>query len=411
MTRPAFLGLAAAVVASCSPMPAREAEQRPAVDVGLRPAANQTAGCVADFHEGVDYFPDKSRFEESAQLEVSYHGHWKRVTFAPAVDTRETLSLVLVQCGTPRPPTGPRDVVVEVPVRSLSTGNASMLGASALLGVDDRIHGVPSGLTVSVPSIRAAVDAGRAVPIYAAAHGNGEQAAALGSELFLTFYSAYPEANLHPLLRRLGVVSAPQSDHTEPTPLGRAEWLKYLGLFFNREAEANRLFDDRRDRYRQLAATVRDVARRPVVQLGYPGGRDEWVQAGGRNMLYRLVEDAGGAHRWHDVEIAGSLTFAPMEKLYDRAGEADVWIGSFIPAPASVAALRTDYPQLAWLPPIRRGAVYWLDANKDGMRNPWSDQSMTEPQDVLADFIAILHPERLPGRAPRFARRLSASAS
>lgn len=71
----------------------------------------------------------------AAQLKVSYHGNWKRVTFTPAVDTRETISMVLVQCGTPRPQVGPKDVVVEVPVRSFATTNPSLLGASVMLGV------------------------------------------------------------------------------------------------------------------------------------------------------------------------------------------------------------------------------------------------------------------------------------
>jgi iron complex transport system substrate-binding protein len=399
--------LASLVLAGCAQAPVQPIEPRRMIHAGHSPSANLTDGCVADYRAGVDYFPEKSRFTESDQLRVSYHGHWKRVTFTPAVDTRETLSLVLVQCGTPRPQVGPRDVVVEVPVRSFATANASMLGAAVLLGLDDRLRGVPSELGVSLPAIRRRIEAGDIVPVYAATHGNGEQAAALGAELFFTFYSAYPEANLHPLLRRMGVTSAPQSDHTEPTPLGRAEWIKYLGLFFNREADANAIFEDRASRYRQLAARTRDVATRPLVQLGYPEGRDRWVQAGGHNQLYRLIEDAGGRHAWHDVANAGSLTFAPMERLYDRAGAADVWLGNFIPGAANLAELRRAHPRLAWMRPIAQARVWWLDAGKDGFRNPWSDQGMTEPQDALADFIQILHPELAdPARRPRFARRI-----
>ena len=395
------------LIAACAPVTMAQPATRDAVRVGAAPLTNLRAGCVADYRPGTDYFPDKVQFTHSAQLQVEYHGNWKRVTFTPAVDTRETLSLVLVQCGTLAPRLAPRDTLIEVPVRSFATANVSLLGATVLLGVDDRLKGVPT-TSVSPPLIARRIESGAIIPIYAAQHGNGEQAAALGADLFFTFYSAYPDANIHPLLKRLGVVSAPQSDHTEPTPLGRAEWLKYLGLFFNAEDAANDVFADRERRYRELAALVRDVRVRPLVQAGYPEGRDQWSQAGGRNQLYRMMEDAGGRHAWHDVPITGSLTYAPMEKLFDRAANADVWVGNFMPGAPDMATLRRDHPRLAWLKPVREGHVHWFDAGKVGpFANAWSDQGMTEPQAALGELIAIFHPELLPAPArPRFIRRI-----
>lgn len=400
--------LPVAALAACAPIPAQDPPTRPRVAAGAAPDGNLTRACVADYRPGIDYFPAKSRFTDSAQLQVSYHGNWKRVTFTPAVDTRETLSLVLVQCGTPHPTVGPRDVVVEVPLRNWATANVSMLGAAVLLGVDDRLMGVPSTGSVSLPSIRRRIDKGEVVSIYAAGHGNGEQAAALGADLFFTFYSAYPSFNIHPLLQQMGAAAAPQSDHTERTPLGRAEWIKYLALFFNEEAKASAIFADRKQRYRRIAALTRDVAHRPLVQLGYPETRDRWSQAGGDNHAYRMIEDAGGRHAWRDVRIAGSLTYAPVEQLYDRAAEADAWVGHFALGAATTAELRRDLPRYAWLKPLRTGQVYWFDANKtNGRRNPWSDQGMTEPQDALAELIGVLHPEILPlPDRPRFIRQL-----
>lgn len=393
-------------LAGCAPVAVQDAPPRPAIAVGAAPTQNLRNGCVADYRPGTDYFPQKAAFTHSAQLRVSYHGHYKRVTFTPAVDTRETLRMVLVQCGTPAPTLARGEVLVEVPVRSFATANVSLLGASVLLGVADRLKGIPTSRT-SLPQIRRQLDDGTTASVYAAEHGNGEQAAAQGADLYFTFYSAYPDANVHPLLKRMGVAAAPQSDHSEPTPLGRAEWIKYLGLFVNGEAQANALFADRKRRYLALAEMTRDVTRRPLVQAGYPETRDAWAQAGGGNAAYRLIEDAGGRHAWHDVASTGSLTYAPMEKLFDRAGDADVWIGSFATGAASMAELRRDRPRLAWLRPVRGGRVWWLDRGRtDTASAAWTDQGMTEPQDALADLIAVLHPELLPGHTPRFLRRI-----
>lgn len=402
----------ALTLAACAPVEVHEPPAFPTIAAGATPAANLSDRCVSDYRPGTDYFPDKSRFAHSAQLKVTYHGNWKRVTFTPAVDTRETISMVLVQCGTPRPQVGPKDVVVEVPVRSFATANPSLLGAAVILGVDDRLRGVPNAAAVSLPSIQARVARGKVASVYAIGHANGEQAAAVGADLFFTFYSAYPDANIHPLLRRLGVDAVPQSDHSERTPLGRAEWLKYVALFFNQERQANLAFSVREARYRELAALTRQVRERPLVQLGYPETRDSWSQAGGANQLYRMVEDAGGRHAWRDNANAGSLNFAPMEKLFDRAGAADVWIGNFAPGAATIEDLRREQPRFAWLRPVARGRVWWFDLGKTGFANPWSDQGMTEPQQALAEMIAILHPELLPEPPEhRFLRRLAQERS
>lgn len=379
------------------------------MSIGGHAKGNLQAGCVADYRPGTDYFPDKATFVASRQLSVSYHGHYKRVTFTPAVDTRETLRLVLVQCGTPAPPLAPGETLVTVPVRSIATANVSMVGAAVLLGIGDRLRGIPSKRT-SIPQIAEQLKAGTTTQTYSAGHGNGEQAAAIAADVFFTFYSAFPSANIHPLLHQLGVRSAPQSDHTEATPLGRAEWIKYLALFVNREARANAIFADRRARYDALAAGMRDVRTRPLVQVGYQEGRDEWAQGGGRNSIYRLIEDAGGRHAWHDVRSSGSLTYAPMERLYDRAAAADVWVGNTGPGAKSLPALRRDRPQLAWLKPVREGRVWWFDIGRtDTAGAAWVDQGMTEPQDALADMIAILHPDRIDRPVLRFARRIPAN--
>lgn len=376
----------------------REAEPRPSVQVGTRPAENLRSNCVSDYQQGTDYFPDKSTFTNSRQLSVTYHGNYKRVTFTPAVDTRETLRMVLVQCGTPAPPLAPDETSVEIPVRSFATANISLLGAAVLLGVGDRLKGMPTKRT-SLPQIAQQIADGTTMPVYAAEHGNGEQAAAIEADLYFTFYSAFPDFNVHPLLKRMGVVAAPQSDHTEATPLGRAEWIKYLALFVNGERAANHIFADRKARYQRLAVLVRDVPVRPLVQAGLPGSRDEWTQSGGGNSIYNLVRDAGGRHAWADVPSTGSETYAPMEKLFARAAEADVWISNFGAGPASMAKLRRDRPKLTWLKPVRTGRVFWLDIGRnDTAGSAWSDQGTTEPQDALADLIAILHPERSAGR-------------
>ena len=58
----------------------------------------------------------------------------------------------------------------------------------------------------------------------------------------------------------------------ERSYLGRAEWIRYLGLFLGAEAEADRLFGEMRARRDSLVARVADVSPVPAIWAFRSGG-------------------------------------------------------------------------------------------------------------------------------------------
>lgn len=373
---------------------------------GLAPARNFTDRCVDDYRPEVDYFAEKTAFEHSAQLQVSYHRSYKRVTFTPSVDTKEVVSMVLVQCGAPSPPLRRGDVVVRVPVARFATSNATMLGAVDDLGLVGRLRGVPNLRTVSVLSVRQAIEAGQVLEVGSSTHSNLELALALEPQLLFTFYSAYPQSNVHRQLQPLGVGAVPMADHTELTPLGRAEWLKYIALFFNAEARANAVFAPRAQRYAELAQRAQAAPTRPDVLAGYAQTRDDWLLPGGRNFLAQLIADAGGRFFNSEDLRSGTLNYVPMERAYAGADTSRLWIGYTLPAPASASTFARQNSKLGWFRPVRDDQVYWLDARREGRRNPFRDQSLARPDEILADTIAAIHPGLLEPTERSFLRKI-----
>lgn len=376
------------------------------ITAGPTPAHNFTDRCVNDYRPEVDYFPEKIAFEHSEQMQVSYHRSYKRVTFTPTVDTKEVVSMVLVQCGAPIPPLSRGDVLIRVPVARFATSNATMLGAVDDLGLVGRLRGVPNLRTVSVPSVRQAIDAGQVLEVGSSTHSNLELALALEPQLLFTFYSAYPQSNVHRQLQRLGVSAVPMADHTEPTPLGRAEWLKYTALFFNTEARANAMFAPRAQRYAELARRARAAPGRPEVLAGYAETRDDWLLPGGRNFLAQLITDAGGRFFNGEDLRSGTLNYVPMERAYAGADTSRLWIGYTLPAPISASTFARQHSKLSWFQPVRDDQVYWLDARKVGRRNPYLDQSLARPDEILADTIAAVHPGLLEPTERSFLRKI-----
>lgn len=346
---------------------------------------NATDACVADYDPARDYFPDKAQLSWSTQLQVEYGRHWKRLRFTPGVNTGETLDFVLVQCGTPIPEDVGNAVVIEIPVRRLATAHPSMLGAIERIGMADRLVGVPNLESLITPELKARAQEGAIKVIYGYGHVTIEPVLALSPQVYLSFYSAYPDANLHRTLWALGVKALPWADHMESHPLGRAEWMLWLALLFNAEAQASRAFDALEDRYLALAELTRHLPRRPGVMGGTPSSRNHWEVTGRDNFRTQQIFDAGGRNVLMEKPGSGSLEFLSLERLLVEAWQAEIWLGGLSLAqgglPASLPA------QVYRLPAVQNGQVWAFDKDATGpWISPYATQSMDRPHEVLEDI-------------------------
>ncbi|WP_235579200.1 ABC transporter substrate-binding protein [Pseudorhodoferax sp. Leaf274] len=373
---------------------------------------NLDAACVADYRPGVDYFPDKLAFSYSTQLTVAYGPHFKRVWFRPSVVAGEVQEYLLVQCGTPAPPHGPHVQVVHVPVQRLVTGNSAMLGALDELGLVDRLFGSESTRSATVPSVRERVARGLVQDMWGHGHASIEPVIAAQPDVYLSFYSAYPQGNMHPRLWELGVRAIAQADHHETHPLGRAEWLKLLALLGNREALANTQFAHIASEYARWREIASQAGTRPDVLAGFASGRATMETFGGHNQRAQLIHDAGGRYVLDDVESPSSLVYLPFEMVYVRGAQAPVWLGT-LGGRASVQSLLEANTLHGWFAAAQAGRVYAWDRGYTGAwAYPYQDQGMTRPHVQLAEAVVALHPEllHLAGApvppAPQFLRKL-----
>jgi iron complex transport system substrate-binding protein len=94
-----------------------------------------------------------------------------------------------------------------------------------------------------------------------------------------------------------------------------------------------------------------------------------------------------------------------LEAVYEKALTADLWLntGSW----RSIADARAADPRFSEVPALRRGRIY----NNNKRLNPWGgndywESGMLRPDAVLADVIAILHPDLLPDHELVYYQRL-----
>lgn len=115
------------------------------------------------------------------------------------------------------------------------------------------------------------------------------------------------------------------ADYMENTPLGRAEWIKFLGLLFGREQEADSIFtyvSAKYDAMRAIVAQSSDAKPKVLTEQLTSG---VWFVPGGDSYMSHLLQDAGANYPWAEDKSTGSLQLN-VEQVLTKAGDADVWI-------------------------------------------------------------------------------------
>ena len=384
------------------PLPALQAETSRYAE----PRAGNPQACVEDFDPTRDYFPDKVVAKVAEGFSVRYDRHIKWLTVAPrGRPAAQALRYALVQCGAPLPEDAGDAVVIEVPVASMITTSTTELPAVVMLGLVDRLlaHGTLD--YVFSPQIRARIEAGEVFEAGAGAVLDIERIVAAAPGVF--FSDTYGDAELDAsgqveTLRAAGVRVVAVPSYLETTPLGRAEWLRFLALFFNREAQATALFDEVVARYEALAAIGHAQPEKPQAITGGPAG-DTWHVPGGKSYMARFLADAGFAYAWSQDASVGSLALA-FETVWRQAFEAAVWLQPS--AWRSRADIVGADERLGLLPVVAQGNVVVSDARMNDLGgNDFWESGHARPDLVLADLLSLAHPKALPDHALVYLRR------
>ncbi len=386
------------LIAACQPAsapPAATSEPaRSEVATAAPPTANLTEGCVTNYNADVDYFPEKASPTYTAGFSVDYHNHYKVVTLhTPWQGADEPLQYVLVQCGTPTPEGFADEQIFEVPVQRFIGMSTTYLPVLERLGVLDRLVGLDDLTYVNNETVRAMGEAGELGYIGYGANVNVEQALNLEPDLILTYAVGGADMDAHPKLLEAGLKVALEGSWLETSPLGRAEWGKFIALFFNQEAQSEATFAAIAERYEAMQEQVAQVAEKPTV-FADTVFQGTWYMPGGQSYVAQYLADAGADYLWADDATSGSIPLA-FEVVFDHAQAADFWINlNYTNSLDELLAADTRYAEFA---AFQQGNVWNNNVRLNGNGgNDYYESGSANPDLVLADLIKIFHPELLP---------------
>lgn len=191
-------------------------------------------------------------------------------------------------------------------------------------------------------------------------------------------------------LKVTGAMLFPFADYLETTPLGRAEWIRIVGMMTGRREAADAWFADIEARYDALKDLCAEVESRPTVfsDLAFNG---QWYVAGGQSYMACLFRDAGADYIWKDDPSTASFPL-DSETILAKAQHADFWrVTNSSSLPMTYESLKRENAVYALFDAYKNHHILVCDIQETG----YFEKSQIEPDVLLADFISIFHPEMM----------------
>ena len=189
----------------------------------------------------------------------------------------------------------------------------------------------------------------------------------------------------------------------EEHPLGRAEWIKFIGAFFDKDKEAHRKFRNVESAYVKAAHQALDHQHKPTILSGSLY-KDVWYVPGGDSFFAKILQDAGTDYLWDTDNASGSIPLS-FEAVLDKAQNADLWLS------AGGAKNLEDLIKLnknyTVFDAVQHKNVYTESLTKGATGGIlYYELGAMRPDLILKDIIKIAHPEILPDHELFFFQKL-----
>ncbi|MGQ9846662.1 MAG: ABC transporter substrate-binding protein [Bacteroidales bacterium] len=125
-------------------------------------------------------------------------------------------------------------------------------------------------------------------------------------------------------IKSLGISVVYVAEFMEEHPLGRAEWIKFFGSFFEKSIIADSIFRTIEHQYDSIKQLAQSLQNHPTVFLNIPY-QGIWYMPQGNSYMANLIKDAGGNYLYQKT-IGNQILKFDFEKVLTDAINADIWL-------------------------------------------------------------------------------------
>lgn len=327
-----------------------------------------------------------------------FKGYKKLIIKTPYLNAKEQFEYILYPKST--------DVIIDfkkepihVPIQKIVVTSTTHIPMLELLGVENTLIGFPHTKYISSPKTRKLIANKSIKEVGIKAALNTEILLDLKPDVVVGFSMSKTNKSLN-LIEKSGIPVILNGDWLEETPLGRAEWIKFFGVLYNKEKEADSIFNVIEKNYNDAKLIASKAKNSPSILSGAIMSKDIWNLPAGESFVAQFLKDANTNYLWKDSKGKGSLSIS-FESILDKGKNAAIWIApGFFRNKEQMLSRNKNYQTFTAF----KNDQLFTFANTVGETGGtiYFELGPTRPDLVLKDIIKITHPELLVDYTPTF---------
>ncbi|BAO76835.1 ABC transporter substrate-binding protein [Winogradskyella sp. PG-2] len=338
---------------------------------------------------------------------VSDNGNYKVLTILkPWPESEKEYKYLIASEEMSSKMTFPKDfytgIVTDV-IKKIVVTSTTHIPALELLGVEQTLVGFPGTDYISSEKTRKRIDNGKVRELGKNEGINTEVLLELNPDVVIGFGVDGVNKTFE-TIKKAGLPVIYNGDWVESSALAKAEWIKFFGVLFNKEKEADSIFNQIETDYLKAESIAKQAKNRPTILSGAMH-KDIWYMPNGSSSEAQFLKDANVNYLWSDTSGNGSLALS-FEVVLDKAKKADLWLSpsyySSLEQLENVNSLYTNFEA------FKNKNIYSF-SNTTGATGGvlYYELGTARPDLVLKDIIKICHPELLEDYTPYFFKRLN----
>ena len=329
----------------------------------------------------------KSSIQYATGFDIILEGNQKKLIIKqPYQNAKQTFTYLLTNT------TNITKKTIKIPLENVVVTSTTHIAMLELLHLENLLVGFPKTKFISSVKTRKRIDAGFIAELGSAQEMNTEKLIELAPKLVIAF-GLNGNNKVYKTASKNGILTIYNGDWLEETPLGRAEWIKFFGVLFGKEKEADSIFKSIETRYLKVKELAAQITNTPTVLSGNLF-KDVWYMPAGESFIANYFKDANTNYLWNHTTGSGSMPLS-IESVLDKAQDATYWIGCGL-FENKKDMLKTNSYYNAFNA-FKKSNIYTYATNKGETGGlVYFEKSPTRPDLVLKDIIKITQPQLLP---------------
>lgn len=348
---------------------------------GGRPAST-------DLRTERNVFTPKMKYARYLHL-IDHEGGWTEAEIIDPWDTTRLLQRLIlvpenVEVSKDSIPMGSE--ILKIPLTHSLVQPTVHIGLLEEMGASEAIAGVSDASFVKSPATRKGLEKGTIVDCGSWLSPNLERIIRLAPDAILS--SPYPNSSSADFANKVGIPIIYLADYMEPSPLGRAEWMKFYGILYGKEEVADSIFSQVESKYVSLSKSGKKASTGKKIIFDVPQSGIWYMPVGGSANDF-LIKDAGGINPFSEMD-GNQFVALSTEEVLHTAHDADIWLLRLNSnVPITLEQLKKDYPFAKGFKAFKEGNVWAVNTNEVS----FYEETPFHPEYQLEDIVKIIKGE------------------